>query len=113
MGAALAYSSIGYQSLTKGLSKLEIDATKLEDDLNCSYEVLAEAIQTVMRKYKIDNPYEKLKELTRGTKLTKNSMTNFIENLNIPSHEKHNLKKLTPNSYLGNAGKKASDITNL
>ena len=113
MGAALAYSSIGYQSLTKGLSKLEIDTTKLEDDLDCSYEVLAEAIQTVMRKYKIDNPYEKLKELTRGTKLTKNSMTKFIENLNIPSHEKHNLKKLTPNSYLGNAEKKASDITNL
>tara|TARA_B100000524_G_scaffold216722_1_gene113849 strand:- start:2522 stop:2863 length:342 start_codon:yes stop_codon:yes gene_type:complete len=113
MGAALAYSSIGYQSLAKGLSKLEIDDTKLEDDLNSSYEVLAEAIQTVMRKYKIENPYEKLKDLTRGTKVTENSMTKFIENLDIPSHEKHNLKKLKPHSYLGNAGKKASDITNL
>ena len=110
MGVALAYSSIGYQSLLKGLKKLEVNEDKLSKDLNDSYEVLAEAIQTVMRKHKVKNPYEKLKKLTRGNKISPEVIKTFIDTLEIPKAEKDQLKEITPHSYLGNAETLAKDI---
>ena len=110
MGVALAYSSIGYQSLLKGLKKLEVNEDMLSKDLNDSYEVLAEAIQTVMRKHKVKNPYEKLKKLTRGNMISPEVIKTFIDTLEIPKAERDQLKAITPDSYLGNAEALANDI---
>ena len=82
----------------------------LSKDLNDSYEVLAEAIQTVMRKNKVKNPYEKLKKLTRGNKISPEVIKTFIDTLEIPKAEKDQLKEITPHSYLGNAETLAKDI---
>ena len=103
LGVGFAHSLIAYQSLLKGLNKLEINADVIEADLNASWEVLAEPIQTVMRRYGVENPYEKLKELTRGKAITQDVFRAFIETLDIPDEARSSLLELTPSNYIGNA----------
>ena len=103
LGVGFAHSLIAYQSLLKGLNKLEVNANVIEADLNASWEVLAEPIQTVMRRYGIENPYEKLKELTRGKAITQEAFREFIQTLEIPDDARENLLQLTPQNYIGNA----------
>jgi adenylosuccinate lyase len=101
MGVAFGYSLLAYQSTLKGLSKLEINEKKLLSDLNSHWEILGEALQTVMRRYKIAKPYEKLKALTRGKGLTKSGYQTFVKSLKLPESEKKRLLKLTPATYIG------------
>ena len=103
LGVGFAHSLIAYQSLLKGLNKLEINAGVIEADLDNSWEVLAEPIQTVMRRYGIENPYEKLKELTRGKAITQQAFQEFIQTLDIPEDAREKLLALTPMNYIGNA----------
>jgi adenylosuccinate lyase len=103
LGVGFAHSLIAYQSLIKGLNKLEINADVINSDLNSSWEVLAEPIQTVMRRYGIENPYEKLKELTRGKTITQQTFQDFIQTLDIPENARDQLLTLTPHNYIGNA----------
>lgn len=103
LGVGFAHSLISYQSLLKGLNKLEINADVIDADLNASWEVLAEPIQTVMRRYGIENPYEKLKELTRGKTITQDAFQEFIQVLEIPDDAREELLQLTPHNYIGNA----------
>ena len=102
MGVAFGYTLLGYDSCLRGLNKLEINPEKLALDLDNSWEVLAEPIQTVMRRYGIENPYEQLKELTRGKGgINKESLHVFINGLNIPADAKRRLLEMTPASYIG------------
>ena len=110
MGVGIAYSLIAYQSTMKGLSKLEINLPRLAEDLNNSWEVLAEPIQTVMRRYNIEEPYEKLKALTRGTTINRETLDVFIDTLDIPEEAKVSLRKLSPETYIGNAIEQAKNI---
>jgi adenylosuccinate lyase len=110
MGVGLAYSSIAYQSTLKGLSKLELNKAVIDADLESSWEILAEPIQTVMRRYGIEKPYEKLKELTRGNDMSQTTITEFIDGLDMPEQAKTELKKLTPHNYIGNAIDQAQRI---
>ena len=111
LGAGLGYSLIAYASTLKGISKLQANADRLNEDLDNSWEVLAEPIQTVMRRYGIDQPYEKLKALTRGHDgITKETLSAFIDNLDMPEDVKAELKKLTPANYIGNAIEQAKAI---
>ncbi|MFT5708019.1 MAG: adenylosuccinate lyase [Oceanospirillaceae bacterium] len=110
MGVGIAYSMIAYQSSLKGLSKLELNAAVIDKDLENSWEILAEPIQTVMRRYGIEKPYEKLKELTRGQDMNKESIRNFIDGLDMPVEAKESLKALTPHNYIGNAVEQAKRI---
>jgi adenylosuccinate lyase len=104
MGVAFGYTLLGYDSCLRGLNKLEINPSKLAEDLDSSWEVLAEPIQTVMRRYGIENPYEQLKELTRGKgSINKASLHAFIAELNIPADAKKLLLEMTPASYIGKA----------
>jgi adenylosuccinate lyase len=103
MGVGFGYSSIAYQSTLKGIGKLELNQQRLAEDLNNAWEVLAEPVQTVMRRYNIPEPYEKLKALTRGQAITKETIQAFIETLEIPESAKAELRQLTPASYIGNA----------
>jgi adenylosuccinate lyase len=103
LGVGFAHSLISYQSLLKGLNKLEVNAGVIEADLDNSWEVLAEPIQTVMRRYGIENPYEKLKELTRGKDITQQAFQEFIQTLDIPEDARDKLLALTPMNYIGNA----------
>ena len=103
IGSGLAHSLIGYQALLKGLGKLELNPEALLADLEQSWEVLAEPIQTVMRRYGIQQPYEKLKELTRGQDITRETLHRFIDSLELPKDAKNRLKTLSPSTYLGNA----------
>jgi adenylosuccinate lyase len=104
MGVGFGYTLLGYDSCLRGLNKLEVNATKIDEDLNNSWEVLAEPIQTVMRRYGIENPYEQLKELTRGKGgINKDSLHAFIEQLNIPADAKQSLLEMTPANYTGKA----------
>jgi len=104
MGVAFGYALLGYDSCLRGLNKLEINPEKLAEDLNNSWEVLAEPIQTVMRRYGIENPYEQLKELTRGKGgINKASLHTFINGLAIPAEAKQALLEMTPASYIGKA----------
>lgn len=104
MGVAFGYTLLGYDSCLRGLNKLEINPEKLALDLDNSWEVLAEPIQTVMRRYGIENPYEQLKELTRGKGgINKDSLHIFISELNIPAEAKQLLLEMTPASYIGKA----------
>src|SRR3989339_341305 len=104
-GVAFAYSLIAYKSILKGLSKLDVNEKKMLIDLDNNWEILAEPIQTVMRKYKVEKPYEKLKELTRGKKLDNKAISDFISKLEIPAAAKKNLLNLTPAKYVGLAEK--------
>ncbi|MBT9459546.1 MAG: adenylosuccinate lyase [Burkholderiaceae bacterium] len=107
MGVALGYALLGYDSLQRGLDKLEINEAMLADDLDHAWEVLAEPIQTVMRRYSLPNPYERLKELTRGKAITREAIREFIETLELPEAEKARLRDLTPGSYTGKAAELA------
>ncbi|MCW8355376.1 MULTISPECIES: adenylosuccinate lyase [Marinomonas] len=110
LGVGLAHSLIAYQATLKGISKLEINAPRLEADLNNAWEVLAEPIQTVMRRYGIESPYEKLKELTRGRAIDQATIEAFVDTLEMPEQAKAELKKLTPATYIGNAVAQAKAI---
>jgi adenylosuccinate lyase len=103
MGVALGYALLAYDSLARGLGKLEVNPQALADDLDSSWEVLAEPIQTVMRRHALPNPYERLKELTRGKAITKESIQAFIETLELPEDEKARLRAMTPGNYIGKA----------
>ncbi len=110
LGVGFAHSIIAYEATLKGISKLKINEEKLALDLDNAWEVLAEPIQTVMRRYNIEKPYEKLKELTRGNTITKETLATFIDTLEIPEEEKVRLAALTPASYIGNAAEQARKI---
>jgi len=110
IGVGIAHTSIAIQAALKGISKLEINSALIEADLEANWEVLAEPIQTVMRRYGIEKPYEKLKELTRGQRVNAQQMQNFIEKLEIPIEAKTALLALTPRSYTGYAEKLAMTI---
>ena len=110
MGVAFGYALLGYDSLSRGLDKLEVNAEALAADLDAAWEVLAEPIQTVMRRYNLPNPYERLKELTRGKRITREAITAFISTLEIPPAERERLLVMTPGSYTGLAAKLARAI---
>ncbi|RKR79295.1 adenylosuccinate lyase [Marinobacter nauticus] len=110
LGVGFAHSLIAYEATLKGLGKLEINPARLNEDLNNAWEVLAEPIQTVMRRYNIEKPYEKLKDLTRGKAMTPEVIKNFVETLEIPEQAKAELRALTPDNYIGNAIDQAKDI---
>ena len=110
MGVALGYSLLAYDSLLRGLNKLEANADCLCTDLDANWELLAEPIQTVMRRYGIANPYEKLKELTRGNRVSRDGMQEFVQTLDIPAAAKAELLKLTPWDYTGKAAELARRI---
>jgi adenylosuccinate lyase len=103
MGVAFGYTLLGYDSCLRGLNKLEINPVKLADDLDNSWEVLAEPIQTVMRRYGYENPYDTLKEYTRGKAISKESLQSLIAELKIPADAKQYLMDLTPATYIGKA----------
>ncbi len=107
LGVAVAHCEIAYQSLLKGMSKLEINVDQLDIDLNKNIEVLAEPIQTIMRKNKVTGAYEKLKDLTRGQKMDIEKLETFISSLELPDDDKKQLQKLTASNYVGIAGKLA------
>jgi adenylosuccinate lyase len=109
VGSAIAYSVLSYKNCIQGLHKLELNPLALEQDLDNNWELLAEPIQTVMRKYKVEKAYEKLKELTRGKKINKAGVQKFISGLKIPSSDKKRLLSLTPAKYIGLAAKLTQD----
>jgi len=109
-GVALAYSLLAWKSTLRGCSKLEVNRERLDADLMANWEVLAEPVQTVMRRYGIDEPYEKLKELTRGKGINQETLKAFIEQLDIPENARRQLLELTPASYTGNAEQQAKAI---
>ncbi len=110
MGTGIGHTLLAWQSIFKGLNKLEINTTRLDEDLNQNWEVLAEAIQTVMRRYGIEQPYEKLKALTRGQTITAATLKQFIETLDLPDAVKKTLAELTPATYIGKAVELAKKI---
>lgn len=110
LGVGFAHSLIAYEATLKGLGKLEINPARLFEDLDHAWEVLAEPIQTVMRRYNIEKPYEKLKALTRGKAMTPEVIKNFVESLDIPDQAKAELMALTPGRYIGNAVDQAQNI---
>ncbi|CAM8878867.1 unnamed protein product [Rhodiola kirilowii] len=110
MGEVLGHSLLAYKSALQGIGKLRVNETCVSEDLDHSWEVLAEPIQTVMRRYGVPEPYEKLKELTRGRTVNKESIQRFIEGLELPRQAKDNLLKLTPHSYVGAAAELAKDV---
>lgn len=110
LGVGLAHSLIAYQATLKGISKLELNAPRLDADLDNAWEVLAEPIQTVMRRYAIEEPYEKLKALTRGKTIDAQIMADFIDTLELPQAVKDELKTLTPANYIGNAVAQAGNV---
>ncbi len=110
MGVGLAYSLIAYESILKGVSKLEANEARLAEDLNNAWEVLAEPVQTVMRRYGIEEPYEKLKAFTRGKVITRDAMLAFVDQLDMPDEAKVSLKAMTPAAYVGNAEQQAKAI---
>ncbi len=110
MGAGFAYTLIALQSIQRGIGKLEANEQRLADDLLDNWEVLAEPIQTVMRRYGIEKPYEKLKELTRGNRVDQEGMQAFVDGLDLPEEAKAALRALTPLSYIGNAVAQAKKI---
>ena len=110
MGVGFGYSLIAYKATLKGLGKLELRSDRLNEDLNNAWEVMAEPIQTIMRRYNVANPYEKLKELTRGQQVTARVMSDFVEALDVPEEAKALMRGLTPANYIGNAEQQAKDI---
>lgn len=110
LGVGFGYSLLAYASAQKGLGKLELNEARLAEDLDATWEVLGEAIQTVMRRYGLENPYEQMKALTRGKGITPDALKAFIEGLDIPAKAKAELMQLTPASYIGNAAAQARAI---
>jgi adenylosuccinate lyase len=107
LGVGFAHSLLAYSSALKGISKLEANPNAMLADLDTNWEVLAEPIQTVMRRYGIENPYEKLKDLTRGQRVNEAIMSAFIDDLDLPDEVKDQLRQLTPANYIGNAAEQA------
>ncbi len=103
IGTALGHTLIGWRSTLKGLSRVEVNEQRLAEDLDANWEVLGEAFQTVMRRYGIDEPYEKLKALTRGRRVGAAELAEFVDSLEIPADEKTRLKAMTPGTYIGDA----------
>ena len=112
IGTAYGHSIVALSSLLKGLSKLEVESTRLAADLDASWEVLAEPIQTVMRRYGIENPYEQLKALTRGKQITAADLEAFVQTLDLPEEAAAALRALTPATYTGNAADMAASLDN-
>lgn len=110
LGVGLGYALIAYQATMKGISKLEVNEANLAFELDHNWEVLAEPIQTVMRRYGIEKPYEKLKELTRGKRVDAAGMQAFIDSLPLPEDEKVRLKAMTPGNYIGRAAKMVDEL---
>ena len=110
IGTGLAHSLIAYRATLKGMSKLELNAAVIDKDIDDCWEILAEPIQTVMRRYRIEKPYEKLKELTRGKQINQEAVQEFVKGLSIPDDAKQELLQLTPRKYLGNASQQAISI---
>lgn len=110
MGVGFGYSNIAYAATMKGIGKLEINRPRLAEDLNNSWEVLAEPIQTIMRRYNIEEPYEKLKALTRGQAISREVIEKFVETLDVPEDAKQAMRDLTPENYIGNAVAQAKDL---
>ena len=110
LGVGVAHSIIAYSSTLRGISKLEVNEVRTAEFLDNNWEVLAEPIQTVMRRYGIEKPYEKLKELTRGRRINAEGIREFVSQLDIPEQAKQELMNMTPASYIGNAIKQAKDI---
>ncbi|WMQ73649.1 MAG: Adenylosuccinate lyase [Sodalis sp.] len=110
LGVGIGYALIAYQSTLKGISKLEVNHTHLLSELDHNWEILAEPIQTVMRRYGIEKPYERLKEFTRGKRVNAESMKAFIDSLPLPDSEKARLKTLTPANYIGRAAEMVDEL---
>jgi adenylosuccinate lyase len=110
MGVAVGYALLGYDSLLRGMGKLELNADALAADLDDAWEVLAEPIQTVMRRHGLPEPYEQLKQFTRGRPMTRELMLGFVAELALPEAEKQRLLALTPGSYIGLASQLAKRI---
>ncbi len=110
IGVGFGYALLAYDSCLRGLNKLEVNQARLAQDLDANWEVLAEPVQTVMRRYGIENPYEQLKELTRGKGISKDALREFVTGLAIPQDAKDLLLAMTPSNYIGIAAKLASEI---
>ncbi|MCD8524107.1 MAG: adenylosuccinate lyase [Saccharospirillaceae bacterium] len=110
MGVGLGYSLLAYQASLKGISKLQVNAERIAQDLDSAWEVLAEPVQTVMRRYGIEQPYEKLKAFTRGKAITRDAMAEFIASLELPQTAKDELNAMTPATYIGNAADQAKNV---
>ncbi len=110
LGSAFGHALIGFDALARGLGKLEVNPERLAADLDASWEVLAEAVQTVMRRHGLPNPYEQLKALTRGQGITAESMRAFVEQLDLPAEDKQRLREMTPGSYTGLAEHLAREV---
>ena len=110
MGVGMGYSMIAYQASLKGIGKLQLNEARLASDLDNSWEVLAEPIQTVMRRYGIDQPYEKLKALTRGQDMNRDTIQAFVAGLDLPEQARDELLAMTPGNYIGNAVAQARAI---
>ena len=110
LGVGFAHGVIAYESTLKGISKLEVNMQRIAEDLDNSWEVLAEPVQTVMRRYAVPNAYEKLKELTRGKGITAEALQSFVDTLEIPDEAKLELKAMTPASYIGTAAAQARRV---
>ncbi|RUO81559.1 adenylosuccinate lyase [Idiomarina tyrosinivorans] len=110
LGVGFAHAAIAYQATVKGLSKLEVNEENLRRELNQNWELLAEPVQTVMRRYGVEKPYEKLKELTRGKRISQDDLIAFIEALDVPEAAKAEMKALTPENYLGRATQFVDDL---
>ena len=110
LGVALAHALIGWRSLERGLTKIEVDPTRLAADVNSAWEVLGEAVQTVLRAAGVPNGYEKLKEFTRGQAIDERALAAFIDSLPLPAPEKSRLRGLRPQDYTGLAARLAREL---
>jgi adenylosuccinate lyase len=110
IGVGLGYALLAYDSCLRGLNKLEVNPARMAEDLDATWEVLAEPVQTVMRRYGIENPYEQLKELTRGKGISREALQAFVQGLAIPQQAREQLLAMTPANYLGIAEQLARDI---
>ncbi|MCE1251337.1 MAG: adenylosuccinate lyase, partial [Comamonadaceae bacterium] len=110
IGVAWGYTALAYSALMTGLNKLELNEEALAQDLDAAWEVLAEPIQTVMRRYGVQGAYEKLKEVTRGKTVTAEALHQLIANLDIPAADKERLLAMTPASYIGKAAELARRV---
>jgi adenylosuccinate lyase len=110
MGVSIGYSVLAYDSLTRGLDKLELNEARLAEDLNAAWEVLAEPIQTVMRRHGLPDPYDQLKKFTRGQPMTRELIQGFVAALDLPQEDKARLLAMTPGSYTGLGAQLAAKI---
>jgi adenylosuccinate lyase len=110
IGVGFGYCVLAYDSCLRGLNKLEVNPARMAEDLSATWEVLAEPVQTVMRRYGVENPYEQLKELTRGKEISREALREFIIGLSIPQQAKDRLLMMSPSNYIGYAALLARKI---